>query len=40
MFYKNALINASWGVQSVVLVQAADVRGTRFPPWLRDRVQP
>lgn len=32
MFYKNALINASWGVHSVVLVQAADVRGTRFPP--------
>lgn len=32
MFYKNALINASWGVDSVVLVQAADLRGTRFPP--------
>lgn len=31
-FYKNALINASWGVDSVVLVQAADLRGTRFPP--------
>jgi len=32
MFFKNALINASWGVDSVVLVQAADERGTRFPP--------
>lgn len=31
-FYKNALINASWEVESVVLVQAADLRGTRFPP--------
>ena len=32
MFFKNALINASWGVDSVVLVAAADERGTRFPP--------
>lgn len=32
MFYKNALINAAWGVESVLLVQAADLRGTRFPP--------
>ncbi|WP_231980130.1 EutP/PduV family microcompartment system protein [Tessaracoccus coleopterorum] len=32
MFFKNALINASWSVDSVVLVQAADERGTRFPP--------
>ena len=32
MFYKNALINASWGVDLVILVQAADLRGTRFPP--------
>lgn len=31
-FYKSALINASWGVEAVVLVQAADLRGTRFPP--------
>lgn len=31
-FFKNALINASWSVERVLLVQAADVRGTRFPP--------
>ncbi|MFT4050607.1 MAG: EutP/PduV family microcompartment system protein [Solirubrobacterales bacterium] len=31
-FYKNALINASYDVDTVVLVQAADLRGTRFPP--------
>lgn len=31
-FYKNALINASWSVDSVLLVQAADMRGTSFPP--------
>ena len=30
--YKSALINASYAVDLVVLVQAADVRGTRFPP--------
>lgn len=31
-FYKHALINASYDVEVVVLVQAADLRGTRFPP--------
>ncbi len=31
-FYKTALINASYDVDTVVLVQAADLRGTRFPP--------
>lgn len=31
-FFKSALINASWNVDSVVLVQAADLRGSRFPP--------
>lgn len=31
-FYKHALITASYSVDTVVLVQAADVRGTRFPP--------
>lgn len=30
--YKNALILASYDVDTVVLVQAADLRGTRFPP--------
>ncbi len=31
-FYKHSLINASYDVDTVVLVQAADLRGTRFPP--------
>jgi len=31
-FYKHALITASYSVDTVVLVQAADERGTRFPP--------
>lgn len=32
-FYKNALTLASYDVDTVVLVQAADLRGTRFPPF-------
>lgn len=32
-FYKNALIMAAYEVNTVVLVQAADLRGTRFPPF-------
>lgn len=31
-FYKHALINASFSVDTVVLVQSAEERGTRFPP--------
>lgn len=31
-FYKHALINASYNSEVVVLVQAADLSGTKFPP--------